>query len=410
MSSLARPGLLRHALLIARKDMRVFLADRGALAFALVFPLLFVAIFGSFMGGFSGGGDTRMEVYLATHEGPESISQAIISSLASAQTGLRVFQVDPAAAAEALSKGKLGGYLEFPADFSDLLAGGGVTRLLVYGNAETPLAGGALDSLAQAIASAITDRWIVAAATSRLAMELGAPAVPARLGEELGPVIHDDVSAGQPAVSVTYDQVGPVVAKSAASWVLPHYLTMFVFFALAMTGEGLIVERENSTLDRLVASGISSGAILTGKYLGNVMRGAMQAAVLWGAGILLFKVDAGYTPWMTFGVTFALVLCASAFGLLVAAVAKSRGAAGAMAVFASMIMAPLGGCWWPLFLMPAWMQTLAKITPHAWANSAFGKLLFFAAAPRAAMAEILALLAFGALFAAVARWRFRVEA
>lgn len=398
--------LWRQALLMARKDMRLFFADRAALGFALVFPLLFVAIFSSFMGGFTGGGDSRMEVHLATHEGPGSFSQMIIDSLATAETGLKVTQVAPTEAAAALASGEFNGYLEFPADFSTRLMEGKSTQLTVHGDRDNPLAGGALDSLAQGIAAEITDRWVVSAATSRLAAQLGGPEALARLGEVLGTTPR---GGEQQSVIVNYQRVGPAVGKSAANWVLPQYVTMFVFFTLAMTAEGLLMERENYTLDRLVANGARSGSILLGKYLGNVARGAIQAAVLWGAGILIFKVDAGYTPWMTFAVTTAIVLCASAFGLLIAAVARSRAAAGGMAVFGSLTMAPLGGCWWPLFMMPAWMQALARITPHAWANAAFGKLLLFAAEPASALGDILALLAFGALFGAVARWRFRVE-
>lgn len=294
--------------------MRVFFADRAALAFTMIFPLLFVAIFSNLMGGFIGGGDERMAVYLATHERPGSISQAIIDSLAQAQTGLQVNQLSPSEAADRMAQG-------------------------------------ALDSLAQAIAAGITSHWTEITATTQLAMQLGGPEAMARLGEILGPGMFGPGAGGsqggnavQP-VSVTVSQVGPASPKSAANWVLPQYLTMFVFFALAMTAEGLLMERENYTLDRLVASGASSGGILLGKYLGNVVRGVMQATVLWGAGILFFGVDAGYTPWMTCAVTFALVLCASAFGLLIAAVARSRNAAGGMAVFGSLTMAPLGGCW-----------------------------------------------------------------
>jgi ABC-2 type transport system permease protein len=406
----------RQALLIARKDLRIFVADRAALMFSLVFPLLFVAIFSSFMGGFAGGGDSRMQVYLATYEGPGSISQSIIDGLSASQSGLNATQMGALEAADALAHGRISGYLAFPGDFSERLAAGQPTTITVHGDTENPLTGGALDSLAQAISAGVTDRWVTITATTRLAAQLGGPEALARLGEFLrtipvsgGSNTGSEGGHGASPVAITYQRIGPVVQKTAASWILPGYVTMFVFFALALTAENLLAERENYTLDRLAANGARPGGILLGKYLGNVARGTVQAAVLWGAGILIFKVDAGYTPWMTLAVTMAIVLCASAFGLLIAAVAKSRAAAGAMAVFGSLTMAPLGGCWWPLFMMPAWMQALARITPHAWANAAFGKLLLFAAAPASALGDILALLAFGALFGAVARWRFRVE-
>ena len=40
---------------------------------------------------------------------------------------------------------------------------------------------------------------------------------------------------------------------------------------------------------------------------------------------------------------------------------------------------PSAGCWWPLFITPQWMQSLAKLTPHGWANGGFNKLMLFGA-------------------------------
>ena len=74
-----------------------------------------------------------------------------------------------------------------------------------------------------------------------------------------------------------------------------------------------------------------------------------------------------------------------------------------------MILAPLGGCWWPLFITPEWMQSLAKLTPHGWANTGFNKLMLFGAQFGDVTQEMWALAAFGAAFLAVAVWRFRVS-
>ena len=50
---------------------------------------------------------------------------------------------------------------------------------------------------------------------------------------------------------------------------------------------------------------------------------------------------------------------------------------------------------WPLFVTPEWMQTLALITPHGWANSAFNKLMLFGAGGGDVVLEMAALAAFG---------------
>jgi ABC-type multidrug transport system permease subunit len=56
------------------------------------------------------------------------------------------------------------------------------------------------------------------------------------------------------------------------------------------------------------------------------------------------------------------------------------------------------------------MQFIAKITPHGWAVNGFNKLMLFGADFSAAVPEMLALLGFAVVFAAIAVWRFRTSA
>jgi ABC-2 type transport system permease protein len=408
--------LLKQAMLIARKDLRIFFADRGALAFAVIFPLVAVFGFSSLFGTAYSAKDVLMPVRLATAEGPESISQAIIDALA-AEGHFAVTQQTPGEASDLVQRGKLGGYLAFPAGFAEAVIAGRQTTVEVHLGPEGNMAGGVLDSIARTIAGEINGYTVSHRAAMDLASRFGGPDAVQRLAALLaagfGAPLAPGGGAGGGTVSpvvVTETQVGRFETKSPANMILPGYLTMFVFFALALSAEALIGERENFTLDRLVASRATRSSILLGKYLGNVFKGTVQAAILWGAGILLFRIDPGYAPWAAFAVTFAVVLCAAGLGLALATVAKTRNGAGSIAVFASLTMAPLGGCWFPLWMMPAWMQAVAKITPHAWANSAFAKLLLFAASPSAVLLEVLALLGFAAAFCWVAVAKFSIEA
>ena len=59
---------------------------------------------------------------------------------------------------------------------------------------------------------------------------------------------------------------------------------------------------------------------------------------------------------------------------------------------------------------PEWMQSLAKLTPHGWANGAFNKLMLFGAEFGDVSQEMIALPAFGVAFLAIALWRFRLSA
>jgi ABC-2 type transport system permease protein len=95
---------------------------------------------------------------------------------------------------------------------------------------------------------------------------------------------------------------------------------------------------------------------------------------------------------------------------MLATLIRTERAADGIATLAALVMAPLGGCWWPLFITPKWMQFIAKITPHAWANTGFNKLMVFGGDFGSVVTEMLALIGFAVTFGAIAIWRFRIGA
>jgi ABC-2 type transport system permease protein len=150
--------------------------------------------------------------------------------------------------------------------------------------------------------------------------------------------------------------------------------------------------------------------ILGGVYGGTVAKGLIQIAIFWAVGILVYKVDLGYSPLAVILVSVLMTLMASAFGVMLATFVKTERSASSIGVLTSLILAPLGGCWWPLYITPQWMQTISKITPHAWATTAFNKLMIFGGNFSSVVPNMLALIGFGVVFAVIAILRFRTEA
>ena len=148
-------------------------------------------------------------------------------------------------------------------------------------------------------------------------------------------------------------------------------------------------------------------AILAGKFLTSLYRGLMQLAVLWVAGIFAFDIDLGVSPAAVVLVSILMALASSAFGIMLASMVRTQNAASSAGVLVSLTLAPLGGCWWPLFITPQWMQSLAKLTPHGWATTAFNKLMLFGAEFGDVLPEMGALALFAAAFMAVTLWRFK---
>ena len=72
-------------------------------------------------------------------------------------------------------------------------------------------------------------------------------------------------------------------------------------------------------------------------------------------------------------------------------------------------MVMLGGAWVPSFVFPEWLQTASLVVPTRWAVDGLDAMTWRGLGFDAAVAPIGVLLAFSALFAAIAIWRFDWE-
>jgi len=201
-----------------------------------------------------------------------------------------------------------------------------------------------------------------------------------------------------------------VEAPNPSDYAIHGYLVMFVFFAAALAAETIVRERQNHTLERLLASSVRRETILGGMFTGTAAKGLVQILIFWIVGILAFKVDLGLSPAAVILLSILVVIMSSAFGIMLATLAKTQRSAGSIAVLTSLVLAALGGCWWPLFVTPQWMQSIAKMIPHGWATTGFNKLMVFGADFSAVVPEMLALVCFAAAFGIIAIWRFRTSA
>ena len=187
-------------------------------------------------------------------------------------------------------------------------------------------------------------------------------------------------------------------------------VSSFVFFTAAMSAERIVRERQNNTMERLLASSVRRESILGGIFAGIAAKGLIQIVIFWVVGILAFNIDLGLSAAAVIILSILMVIMSSSFAIMLATIVKTQRSAGSIAILTSLVLAPLGGCWWPLFILPKWMQALAKISPHGWANTGFNKLMIFGADFGAVVPEMLALIGFAVVFGIMAVWRFRTSA
>ena len=390
---------LRQSLLIAGKDTKVFFKDRFAVGFSFLFPFLFVIGFSLALSG-QGPTDSQLVITAASQE-ESGLSHEILNDLSQSDEGA-VRVVEYSEALDELERGDIEGFVAFPADFTQGLFSGQPVVLEVVvgsGSVETEAA---LTGFARSVAGNVSVVGNALGAIQEIAA--GNQAV----------IQNADMTAlsrgPAPVIGFEVERVGDIRPFKASNFTLPGYLTMFVFFAAALSAEAIARERQTHTLERLMSNGTRRESIILGKFIGAVYRGVMQLVVMWTVGIFAFKIDLGVSPSAVVLLSILMALAAAAFGVLLASFVRDVKTATTAGVLVSLTLAPLGGSWWPLFITPQWMQSLAKLTPHGWANGGFNKLMLFGAEFGDVSQEMIALAAFAAVFLTIALWRFRVSA
>ena len=408
---------LKHILFIALKDLKLFATDRGALFFFILFPFLFIALF-SFM-NVGESEDPRLELHLVTQEAEGGLSYQIIGAIETEDDSQLkpgepkiVWLKDYDQAHRAVEDEELAGFLVFPADFTEGVLMGYGAQLEVVADAEDINDRAALYGMARAIASGVGSQYVAANATIELLIEQGliAPGDTAEIEQVIQQILSGEGATGESFIEFRTDKVGEMEAGNPSNYVIPGYLVMFVFFGAALGAETIVRERQNHTLERLLAGSVRRSSILGGIFTGTAAKGLIQILLFWVVGILAFNADLGLSPAAVIILSILMVIMSSAFAIMLATLVKTQRSAGSIAVLTALVLAPLGGCWWPLFILPKWMQALAKITPHGWATTGFNKLMLFGADFGAVVPEMLALVGFAVVFGIIAIYRFRTSA
>jgi ABC-2 type transport system permease protein len=388
---------LRQAVLLAWKDTRVFVADRFAVLFAFAFPLVFIVAL-TLAFGDTGPSTDDVVLTIATAEPNQpNLSRQLIADMQ--RSGRADMQaLDLAVARSRLDSGELQAYLAFPEDFSLRLSGGQPTSVAVVSRAAATASAAALRGIANSIANTIA---AVSAAQAAATTLVGAAAVQAAPPAA--------IFAAATSIQFPAEEVGGITPQSASNFALPGYLTMFVFFAAALSAESITRERKNQTIERLMSNGVGRGAVVLGKYLSGIYRGLAQLLVLWVVGLGLLGVRVGASPVGVILVSVLFVCLSTGYGVMIAALARTVNSAATAAILSSLILAPIGGSWWPIFITPPFMQALARLSPHGWANGAFNKLMIFGADFEDITLELIALVMFSIVFVSVGVWRFRLS-
>ena len=131
--------------------------------------------------------------------------------------------------------------------------------------------------------------------------------------------------------------------------------------------------------------------------------------LLVGFGIVVMRLSWGQAPAALGVMLIASTLAAAALGTTLGTFVKTEGQANGLSIMLGMVMALLGGCWYPIELFPQFVRTAVKILPTSWAMQGMLDIVLRGRGLAAVIPEAGVLLGFSAVFFVVGVLRFRYE-
>lgn len=208
--------------------------------------------------------------------------------------------------------------------------------------------------------------------------------------------------------SVVGSTTDPIDYDAKANSTAGQMIT-FVFIPLVSLSVMFAYERANGTLRRLLVTPTSKATFLGGTILGQGLTALVQMTILIVFGILVMKMKWGQSPAGLAMMMVSFTLAASALGTMLGTFVKSEGQANGLSLMIGMLMAMLGGCWYPIELFPAALRGAAQALPTYWAMQGFLDIAVRGQGPAGVLQECAVLLGFALVFFAVGITRFKYE-
>ena len=204
-------------------------------------------------------------------------------------------------------------------------------------------------------------------------------------------------------------QAGKGAAPGGFQQSSPGMLVMYAVFGLITSATILVLERRSGALRRMLTAPIHRTEVLAGHLLAMFAVAFLQSVLLVAVGQIAFGVGYLREPLGTLLMVVALGLWVTSLGLLIGALAKGEEQVMTFSLLATMLFSALGGAMFPLAITGKAFATVGQVMPTAWAMEGLQNIVVRGQGLGSVLLPAGILLAYTALFFAVAVWRFRFD-
>jgi len=158
---------------------------------------------------------------------------------------------------------------------------------------------------------------------------------------------------------------------------VPAWALFAIFFIVVPLSINLVKEKTQGTSVRVRVSPTPYYIHILGKTFTYLIICVIQFLLMVAVGIWLFpymdlpQFDVTGKMFHLIIVTLFAGLAAIGFGILLGTVANTQEQSAPFGATSVVVLAAVGGIWVPVFLMPEFMQTIAKFSPMNWGLNAY---------------------------------------
>jgi ABC-2 type transport system permease protein len=384
-------------LVIASTSFQRFYRDRTALFFTIIFPVILLFLIGSATARFD---DPTFPVGLVEND-PGPLGSELARAL-EREPALDIERFDDReAVAKLVRRGTMAAGIVVPSVYDANLRAGRRVRVEL------------LVDQTRGFPAAI--RSVVNEAVTRQGAALQAAAFAARnTGRSYDESLSEARRTSQLVANVAAGvQVSTVGRPDEQNYLPPGYnyqgpsqLLLFVFITSLAGSAVLIQSRRLGVTRRMLGSPTTARTILAGETLGRFVIAAFQALFMFVVGTTLFGITWG-APLGAVAVIVLFVLVGTSSGMLFGSILSTPEQAGAIGAPLGIAAGMLGGCMWPLEIVPKTMQQIGHAFPHAWAMDAWIELIGRGGGIGDISRELLVLAGYVAVLFPLAAWRLR---
>jgi ABC-2 type transport system permease protein len=380
------------AIWIAISNLNRMFRVRTNIFFVFVFPMVLILILGATFGGSS---SPRLGVVT---QGSGPLGAALVRQL-DRTPQLRVVPVSgPAALLTQVQRGNLAAGLVIPPGYDTTVRAGHSVAVRFMARP-----GQSSQQLGETVRGAVAQQAALIGAARFAVAERAAPSLSAGLTEAAG------LSHVVPSVTVTSSTAGTALfPKTLGQFDVGASTQLLLFlFLIALTGAAAMIETRRLGISRrMLSTPTSPGAVIAGETLGRVLISVVQAAVIILGSALLFGVNWGQ-PIGVAAVVILYALVAAGVGIFLGTLFRNEQQAVGVSLLLGLGLGALGGCMVPLEIFSPTMKRIAHITPQAWGNDAFAKLVGHGASVTGILPQLGVLAAYAVVLLALATWRLR---